>query len=70
MINGAKHIQRVVVLGGKSDLAISTLNHLPLVSDSEIFLFGKNFQQQPNYTGLGKVELIDGDLQDTSSVIT
>ena len=42
MLNGLEEFQRIVVLGGKSDLAISILEKLPLSEDAEIFLCGRN----------------------------
>lgn len=62
MINGAKQIQKVVVVGGKSDLAISTLKYLPLVASPEIILIGRDLKPQLNFDGLGHVKLIEGDL--------
>lgn len=62
MINGAKQIQKVVVVGGRSDLAISTLKYLPLVASPEIILIAKNIEPQANIEGLGNVKLVEGDL--------
>ena len=62
MINGAKQIQKVVVVGGRSDLAISTLKYLPLVASPEIILIVKNLKPQANIEGLGNVRLVEGDL--------
>lgn len=69
MINGAKQIQKVVVIGGKSDLAISTLKYLPLVASPEIILIGKNMKPQVNFEGLGNVKLVEGDLLQISRLI-
>jgi len=45
MLNGHGEMQRVIVLGGKSDLALSILDRLPIAADSEIFLCGRNMEE-------------------------
>lgn len=42
MLNPFGEIQRILVLGGKSDLALSTLEYLPISEDAEIYLCGRS----------------------------
>jgi decaprenylphospho-beta-D-erythro-pentofuranosid-2-ulose 2-reductase len=44
LLNGVREYKRVLVLGGKSDLALSTLENLRLSEDAELFLCGRNMQ--------------------------
>ena len=45
MLNGLGEIQRVLVLGGKSDLAIEILSRLPISEDAEVILAGRRMQE-------------------------
>jgi decaprenylphospho-beta-D-erythro-pentofuranosid-2-ulose 2-reductase len=47
MLNGLGQFQRIILLGGKSDLALSILEHLPISEDAEIFLCGRNLLDKP-----------------------
>lgn len=42
MLNGLGEYQKIIVLGGKSDLAISILEDLPISDDADLYLFARN----------------------------
>jgi len=52
VLNGVNEIQRIILLGGKSDLGISVLEHLPLAKDAEVFLCGRNISTFSTPTSL------------------
>jgi decaprenylphospho-beta-D-erythro-pentofuranosid-2-ulose 2-reductase len=49
MLNSFGSYQKVVVFGGKSDLANSILLNLPLCADTEIVLIGREFDLNTNF---------------------
>ncbi len=44
MLNGLKQFQNVMVIGGKSEIAIETIKNVPLVSDANVFLLGRHIE--------------------------
>jgi decaprenylphospho-beta-D-erythro-pentofuranosid-2-ulose 2-reductase len=58
--------QRILVLGGKSDLALSILQSLPLARDAEIFLCGREMYKFNSPMGLSqfKIHVLELDFLD------
>jgi decaprenylphospho-beta-D-erythro-pentofuranosid-2-ulose 2-reductase len=69
MLNGLEEFQRIVVLGGKSDLAISILEKLPLSEGAEIFLCGRNVSGSPLPASFKKfqVHAVEVDFKDVGA---
>lgn len=65
MLNGLGEYQRIIVLGGKSDLALSILEHLPISEDGEIYLCGRNLGLNLFPTCLNKFQLRNIELDFT-----
>jgi decaprenylphospho-beta-D-erythro-pentofuranosid-2-ulose 2-reductase len=42
MLNGLDEYQKILVVGGKSDLALAILRRLPIAEDAEVILLGRN----------------------------
>ena len=66
MLNGLGETQRVLVLGGKSELALSILERIPLAEDAELLLFGRNLSdfEAPDFLDKIKVRRVEIDLSD------
>jgi decaprenylphospho-beta-D-erythro-pentofuranosid-2-ulose 2-reductase len=63
VLNALGEMQRILVLGGKSDIACAVLTHLPLSKDAEIILCGRNMSEFKIPDGLKgfQIECIDID---------
>jgi decaprenylphospho-beta-D-erythro-pentofuranosid-2-ulose 2-reductase len=44
MLNGLGEYQKILVLGGKSDLALAILRQIPIAEDAEIILLGRDLK--------------------------
>jgi len=65
-------MQRILVLGGKSDLAISILGSLPLSGNSEIVLCGRNITSfsLPEDLEAFQIQKVESDFTDLSAAKT
>lgn len=66
MLNSFGEYQKILILGGKSDLALSILPLMPMSEDSEVVLVGRNitdFLTPPELSKLN-IEKIDVDFRD------
>jgi len=63
MLNGLGELQRILLLGCKSDLALSILEQLPIADDAEIILCGRNLNDfsPPEFLSKWLVGMIDID---------
>ena len=74
MLNGIIEYQKVLLLGGKSDLALSTLGNLPLSEDAELFLCGRNMHSLTVPTKLDcfqitKIETDFSSISDSCNIV-
>ena len=69
MLNGLGETQRVLVLGGKSELALSILEHIPLAEDAELLLFARNLSNfiAPEFLDRISVKRVEIDLTDVET---
>jgi decaprenylphospho-beta-D-erythro-pentofuranosid-2-ulose 2-reductase len=66
LLNSLGEYQKILILGGKSDLALSLINEIPLSEDSEVLLAGNNissFKTPPELSKLN-IERIDINFRD------
>ncbi len=68
MLNSFGQYQRILVLGGKSDLALSTLEHLPLSESAEIYLCGRSIAnlELPSRLKTHEINRVEIDFTDIS----
>ncbi len=61
MLNGLGEYQKILVVGGKSDLALAILDQLPVAEDAEIILLGRNLNSFviPDYLKAFSVQRIE-----------
>jgi decaprenylphospho-beta-D-erythro-pentofuranosid-2-ulose 2-reductase len=69
MLNGVGEFQRILVLGGKSEIALSILELLPVAQDVEILLCGRNIKLNQLPVSLNKFDVhqIEVDFTDIES---
>ena len=70
MLNSLGEFQSILVLGGKSDLAISILEGMPLSDSAEIHLLGRNILSlnlEDKFKG-AKINLVEIDFKDVEEV--
>lgn len=63
MLNAFKEFQRVILVGGKSDVGLAVLGTIPKSRDAEVFLLGRNIDPT-SISGFSKTHTINLDLVD------
>jgi len=67
VLNGLGNFQRILVLGGKSELANSIMSQLPIASDAKVILCGRNTANIPQLKTLANHQVQELEI-DFSSV--
>ena len=70
MLNGLGQIQNILVIGGKSQIALETVLNIPLAPNGKVFLLGREIRKENIVLANTEVTKINYDISDSSQQIS
>jgi decaprenylphospho-beta-D-erythro-pentofuranosid-2-ulose 2-reductase len=65
MLNSLKQFQNVLLIGGKSEIALETIRNVPMVANAKVFLLGRQIEEQEISLGGTQIYRLNYDISDS-----